>query len=187
MSIRSTAAMLFTTAFAFGSFADDPMRTAALDDDDAKFFEEAASADRLEIESGRLAAQRATNPQLKKFGQKMATDHEQATAKLRALAARNGVALPSAMSDVDHEKLAQLREEKPGTDFEARFRTLMVDSHEHAVSLYEHTAKHSKDPDVRAFAAKMLPKLHQHEAAAKALPMITEAPAPAPPTPVSPQ
>jgi putative membrane protein len=178
--------MLFTTAIAVGSFADEPMRTAVLDDDDSMFFRKAASADMLEVESGRLAAQQATNPQLKEFGRKMATDHARATAELRALAARKRVALPAAMSDDHQKKLAKLREEKPGKDFDARFRDLMVDSHEDAVSLFEDTAKDSKDPDVKAFAAKMLPKLQQHEAAAKALPTIVEAPAPAPPTPVTP-
>jgi putative membrane protein len=186
MSIRSTAAMLITTAISFGSFADEPMRTAALNGDDSKFFEKAASADMLEIESGRLAAQKATDPQLREFGQKMATDHAQAIAKLRALAARKGVALPAAMSDDQQKKLAKLREEKAGGHFDARFRDLMVDSHEDAVSLFEETAKDSKDPDVKAFAAKMLPTLQQHEAAAKALPKIVEPPAPAPPSPVSP-
>src|SRR6185295_14878418 len=110
MGIRSTAAMLFTTAIASGAFAAEPMQTAALDDDDSKFLEKAASADMLEVESGRLAAQKATNPQLKKFGQKMAADHAQATAKLRALAARKRVALPSVMSDDHQKKLANLRE-----------------------------------------------------------------------------
>jgi putative membrane protein len=186
MSIRSNAAMLFTTAIAVGSFADEPMRTAVLDDDDSMFFRKAASADMLEVESGKLAARQATNLQLKEFGRKMATDHARATAELRALAARKRVALPAAMSDDDQKKLAKLREEKPGKDFDARFRDLMVDSHEDAVSLFEHTAKDSKDRDVEAFAAKMLPKLQQHEAAAKALPTIAEAPASAPPTPVTP-
>jgi putative membrane protein len=186
MSIRSTAAMLFTSAFAFGAFAAEPMRTAALGDDDSKFLEKAASADMLEVESGRLAAQKATNPQLKRFGQKMAADHAQATGKLRALAARKGVALPSVMSDDHQKKLAKLREEKAGEDFDARFRDLMVDSHEDAVSLFEHTAKDGKDPDVRAFAAKMLPKLQQHQAAANALPRIIKAPVSAPSAPVVP-
>jgi putative membrane protein len=178
--------MLFTTAIAFGSFADEPMRTAALDNDDSKFFEKAASADMLEVESGRLAAQKATDPQLKEFGQKMATDHAQAIAELRALAARKGVALPAVMSDDHQKKLAKLREKKPGEDFDAGFRDLMVDSHEDAVSLFEDTAKDSKDPDVKAFAAKMLHKLQQHEAAAKALPTIIKAPVPAPSAPVAP-
>jgi putative membrane protein len=177
--------MLFTAAIAFGSFADEPMRTATLDDKDSKFFEKAASADMLEVESGRLAAQKATNPRIKEFGRKMATDRSRAIAELRALAARKGVALPAAMSDDHQKKLAKL-EEKPAKHFDARFRELIVDSLEDAVSLFEDTAKDSKDPDVKAFAAKMLPELKQQEAAAKALPKIIEAPAPAPPTPVVP-
>jgi putative membrane protein len=186
MSNRSTAAMFFTAAIAFGSFAGEPVCAVTLEDADSKFLVEAASGDMLEVESGRLAAQNATNPQLRKFGQKMATDHARTTAELRALAARKGVTLSATMSDDDQNRLAKLREEKPGKDFDARFRKLMIDSHENAVSLFEETAKGSRDPDVKAFARKMLPKVQQHEAAAKALPRIIEAPVAAPPTVVSP-
>ena len=38
-----------------------------------------------------------------------------------------------------------------------------VDSHKEAVSLFQDTARKSKDPDVRAFAQKMLPKLKEHK------------------------
>jgi putative membrane protein len=172
MKIRSTAAILFASALAFAAYADPPQRTAdaSMDRDTSKFFEKVASADQLEIESGRLAAHSATDPKLREFGQKMASEHSQADQELRSLASRKGVTLPMAMSDSNQKKLAKLREEKPGKDFDNEFRDLMVDSHKEAVSLFEDTAKGAKDPEVKAFAARMLPTIQQHEHAAKALP-----------------
>ncbi len=166
MSLRSTAAILFALTIPLAAYSDpkDDLK------DTSKFFEKAASASQLEIESGRLAAQRASSPALKQFGQKMVTDHSQSSQELGMLASSKGVTLPAVMSDSDRKKLDKLREEKPGKDFDNRFRDLMIDSHKDAVSLFEDTAENAKEPQVKAFAGKMLPKLQHHEQAAKALP-----------------
>jgi putative membrane protein len=157
-------------AFAVASSADDAMTPAALDDDSTQFLEKAASAGKLEIESGRLAGRSATNPKLREFGNLMMSDHSMLDQQIKALAATKGVTLPAAMAD-DHQKaLDELREAKRGRAFDDEFRNLMVQSHEEAVSLFDRTARDAKDPEVKAFAAKILPKLQEHERAAKALP-----------------
>jgi len=173
MKIQSRAAILFTAAIAYAAFSGQPMRAAMGHDDDvAKFFEKAASAGKFEIESGRLAAQKANNMALREFGQKMMSEHSQADSELRALASRKGLTVPIAMSDSHQKKLEKLRAEKPGKAFDKEFRDLMIDSHKEAVDLFEDTAKDSKDPEVKAFAQKMLPTLKLHESAAEALPKI---------------
>ena len=172
MRIQSTAAFLFTAALAAVALSGEPMRAMGSDDDVAKFFEKAASAGKLEIESGKLAAQKASNMAIRDFGQMMVNDHARADSELRALASRKGVTLSVAMSDSHQKKIEKLREEKPGKDFDAEFRDLMIDSHQEAVDLFEDAAKDSKDPEVKAFAQKMLPTLKKHESAAKALPKV---------------
>ena len=162
MKIKSMTAILFAIPFALAAYA-------AGNDDNQKFFEEAASANKLEVESGRLAAMKASNPQLKAFGQQMVTDHSKAGQELQTLAAKKGVTLPISMSKDDQQKLDKLRE-KAGKDFDQEFRDLMVDSHEQAVSLFEDTAKDATDPEVKAFATRMLPTLQHHERQANALP-----------------
>src|SRR5262245_31645154 len=130
MRIHSTAAILFTAAIAFAAFAAAPMLAAmGHDDDDAKFFEKVASAGRFEVETGKLASQKASNLAIKDFGEKMVIQHSQADNELRTLASRKGVALPAAMSDSHQKKLDKLRKEKPGKDFDKEFRDLMIDSH----------------------------------------------------------
>src|SRR5687767_14564169 len=69
MRIRFMTALVFVTAIAFAGHAE--MGRA----DTQQFFEKAASSNQFEIESGRLAAQKASSPQLKAFGQKMVADH----------------------------------------------------------------------------------------------------------------
>ena len=160
MRIHSTAAILFTAAIACAAFSAAPIHAMGGDDTE-KFFEKAGSAGKLEVESGRLAVQKASNPALRSFGEKMVAEHSQADSELQALASRKGVAIPMAMSSSHQKKLEKLREEKPGKDFDKEFRDLMIDSHKEAVHLFESTAKDSKDAEVKAFAQKMLPTLKQ--------------------------
>jgi putative membrane protein len=165
MKIKSMTAILVAIPFALAAYA-------AVSDDTQKFFEEAASANKFEVESGRLAAQKASDPQLKAFGQQMVADHTKASQELQALAARKRVQLPIAMSADHQKKLEKLREVKPGKDFDQEYRDLMVDGHEKAVSLFEDASKDAQDLEVKAFATKMLPTLQHHERQANALPKV---------------
>jgi len=62
-----------------------------------------------------------------------------------------------------------LVKDKAGKDFDEDFRNKMVMSHKEAVSLFDQTAQKAKDPEVKAFAAMMLPKLQMHGSAAMEL------------------
>lgn len=164
MKIQSIGALLFVTAIAFAG-------QAGMGKVDAQeFFDKAASSNKFEVESGRLATQKASNPQLKAFGQKMVVDHTQANQELQSLASRKGIALPQAMSDDHQKKLDKLRALGPGKDFDQEYRDLMIDNHGKSVSLFEDIAKDAEDPEVKGFAAKMLPTIQHHEHQAKALP-----------------
>ena len=166
MRTRFMTTLLFVTAIAFAGQAEMGSN------DTQEFFEKAASSNKFEIESGRLAAQKASNPQLKAFGQKMVTDHTKANQELQSLATRKGMTVPFSMSDEHQKKLAELRELSPGKDFDQEYRELMVDNHGESVSLFEDTAKDNPDPEVKAFAAKMLPTIQHHESQANALPKL---------------
>jgi putative membrane protein len=166
MKIRFMSTLLFVTAIALTGHAE------MASGDTQAFFEKAASSNQFEIEAGRLAAQKAANPQLKAFGQKMVADHSKANQELRSLASRKGMTIPLTMSDDHQKKLDELRSLSPGKDFDQAYRDLMVDNHGISVSLFEDTVKDAQDPEVKAFAAKMLPTIQHHESQAKALPKI---------------
>jgi putative membrane protein len=57
---------------------------------------------------------------------------------------------------------AKLLDHKTGADFDKAFAEDMVSDHKKAVAAFEKAANNSKDPDVKAFAAKTLPTLKMH-------------------------
>lgn len=127
----------------------------------AEFMTRAASSDMLEIEAGRLAQQRGENQAVKDFGQRMVTDHTQATERLQSLASQQNITLPDSMSQEHMDQLQNLRD-KRGAEFDEEYADLMVSSHEEAVSLFEDGAEDLENTEVRNFASSTLPKLREH-------------------------
>ena len=114
-----------------------------------------------------VTAQKAANPEVKKFGQTMVTDHSKANAELKALAAKKNISIPTEMGShkSDIEKMSKLS----GADFDRQYVDDMVADHETDVAEFEKQAMSAKDPDVKAFAAKTLPTLKRHLEMIKAI------------------
>lgn len=67
----------------------------ALSSDDRKFIMDAAHGGMLEVQLGRTAVDKATNPDVKQFAQRMVDDHSKANAELAQLASQKGITLPA--------------------------------------------------------------------------------------------
>ncbi len=124
------------------------------------FMATAARSGMAEVEMGKLAAQKATDPEVKKFGQMMVTEHTAANNELKTLAGKKNVTLPTDLGthqgDLDDLKSAS------GADFDTTYVKLMVNAHENNVDAFQAQADKSADPEVKAFAAKTLPTLKKH-------------------------
>src|ERR1044071_5006058 len=66
--------------------------------EDSAFVHEAAAAGLAEVRLGRLAHDKATNRDVKQFGQLMETDHSKANQDLDAIATAGGLSVPSKLS-----------------------------------------------------------------------------------------
>jgi putative membrane protein len=135
--------------------------TKALDHSDKKFLTEAAEGGMMEVELGKLAADKGTDPDVKAFGQKMVDDHTKANDKLKALAASKGLTLPSDMGTMEKHTMHEIQEKK-GADFDRLYMSTMVKDHKKDVSEFDHQSKSAKDSDVKAFASDTLPTLQGH-------------------------
>jgi putative membrane protein len=139
--------------------------TATSDND---FMKEAAIGGMSEVELGRLASTKATDPEIKKFGQMMVTDHSKAGAELKALAAKKNVQLPAEL-DSTHKSMLDNLKNKSGADFDKEYVSEMVDDHETDLKAFQEKARNATDPDVKAFAEKVVPVIQKHLDAIKAI------------------
>jgi len=131
------------------------------DNADKSFMTTAAQANLAEVEPGRMAAEKSTNSDVKKFGQMMVDDHSQANTQLMDLAQKKNLTLPNQPDDA-HKKDAARLADLNGAEFDRAYMTGMVQEHVKAVALFEANSKSAKDTDVRTFAEKTLPVLKHH-------------------------
>ena len=76
---------------------NDLKSTDKLSSADEKFVKEAAAGGMMEVELGKIAADKAANDKVKAFGRQMQEDHGKANEELKTLAANKGVKIPTAL------------------------------------------------------------------------------------------
>jgi putative membrane protein len=130
-------------------------------DKDQQFLRHAASDGLAEVKLGQMAAERASNPEVQRFGQRMVTDHTKANQELMALAQSKNISIPKE-TDKKHQKTAEALAKKRGASFDRDYMRDMVTDHEKAVQLFTTEANEGKDADIKAFASNTLSTLQEH-------------------------
>lgn len=128
---------------------------------DAKFATKAAQGGMAEVQLGQLAAQKASNPDVKAFGQQMVDDHSKANDQLKAVAAKENMTLPNTLDAKDQELYTKLQG-MSGADFDKSYVKAMVKDHQEDVKEFQKEADKGKDPEIKNFASQTLPVLQQH-------------------------
>lgn len=122
------------------------------------FIEEHVKMNEAEVAVGRLAQDRATNPQVREFAQAMVRDHQAALQELRQIAMQHNVTIePRDEMEGDHRDLM----ERQGAEFDREFINWAVDKHEDAIGDVEDQVD-SENQALRDWATKTLPTLRQH-------------------------
>ncbi|AHZ67136.1 hypothetical protein OU5_0057 [Pseudomonas mandelii JR-1] len=137
------------------------------------FVDNAAAGGIAEIETSRLALEKSSSADIKKFANMMITDHSKANDELAALAKKNDIEVPDETTLVKQakEKILEMRDES----FDAAYANNQVKAHEDTIKLFEKQANTVTDDkvkgatDLKGFAQKMLPALEKHLEMAKEL------------------
>lgn len=130
-------------------------------EDDSQYLVDAAEVDMKEIELGKLAQTKSTNPDVKALGKMMVDAHTKASATTKDLAAKKNITLPAAVTDKGQDAFKDLND-KSGADFDKAYADAMVDGHEKTIDKITKASEKAKDADIRMWAANMLPELKKH-------------------------
>jgi putative membrane protein len=136
-------------------------KTAAAPAADETFVMEAAQGGMAEVELGRLAVQKASDPRVKEFGQRMVTDHSKANDNLKSLAQDKKITIPADL-DAKHRATRDRLAKLSGTAFDHAYVQEMIGDHQKDVADFRKESESGLDPAVKAFAAKTLPTLEEH-------------------------
>jgi putative membrane protein len=137
---------------------------------DRKFIQDTAEHGMFEVQIAQLASSKATNPDVKSFATTLVNDHTNANKELVQLANSKKVELAAAPprgKRNDLEKMSKLS----GAEFDSRFvREVGIKEHEQEIKKFEKASEQAKDPELKAWIDKTLPKLREHLATAQKMP-----------------
>src|ERR1035437_3460253 len=123
LSVSAIALLLGATAF-------------AQTQQDKNFVKTAMEINIAEIRIGQLVSQQGASESVRKFGQRMITDHTRLENEITPIAAKIGITPPTELAPDDQALLTKLQGES-GTDFDAKYVSAMVDGHRKALQLYK--------------------------------------------------
>ncbi len=129
------------------------------------FVRAAAASDLYEMEASRLAEQRAQNPEVKRYAERMLRDHGKTTGELKAMVPQlQGVSAQqiSTRLDQQHQALLQQLQGAQGAEFDRAFAQQQVQSHQAAVDLFRAYAQGGDDEQLKRWASQTLPSLEEH-------------------------
>jgi putative membrane protein len=121
---------------------------------DKSFMTKAAKGGMMEVDWGKTASEKAQNSEVKKFGNRMVTEHSKANDELKAIAAKKGVTLPNSSSN-------------PKWKSDKSYMDMMVKDHEKDLAEFQEAAKNGGDADVKKFAEKGAKMVQKHLEMAK--------------------
>jgi putative membrane protein len=165
-SLMIAAAVTFPSGFALaasGSTKAESSRESKskLPSGEERFMKEAASGGLMEVELGKVAAEKGSHQRVKEFGKRMQADHSKANAQLKKIASSKGVELPTEPSG-EHKSTMDKLTKLSGAEFDREYMEAMVDDHKEDIEKFQTQADKGKDPEVKKFASESLPILKKH-------------------------
>ncbi|WP_339523937.1 DUF4142 domain-containing protein [Pseudomonas sp. EA_35y_Pfl2_R111] len=152
--------LLAVAAFAFclANAAHSADQTAPISAED--FVEEASAKGIAEIETAKLALEKASNQDIKNFAQTMIDDHSKANLTLGKLASQKELEVSDDAELINQAKalILKLRDED---SFDKAYMNNQVMAHKQTIDLFNRASK-SEDEQIAAFAKETLPKLQHH-------------------------
>jgi len=165
-SVTETAASTETTGVTATNTPMASSTATTLSSTDQDFINKAAEGGLMEVTLGQLAAAKATNSDVRDFGNRMVSDHGTANDELTQLAADKGITLPT-QPGAPAQKASNELSSKMGKAFDKAYMSNMVKDHEKDVADFKKAANEVQDPDLKAWVTKTLPTLEEHLRQAK--------------------
>jgi putative membrane protein len=138
--------------------AHDP---AALSARDRTFMKNAAQSNVAEVLTGQLALQRADSASVRQLAQMLISEHGQANAQLKQVAAQHRFTLPGQPGPRQKalfNRLARLS----GAAFDRAYLSGQIQSHLQSIALYQNQIRGGKDEHAVGYARATLPRIQNH-------------------------
>jgi putative membrane protein len=128
---------------------------------DHLFAQLAAGGGLAGVDLGKLAAGKAVDPGVKRFAQRMADDHDKSNGKLKSIAQKSNIPLPTNI-DAEHGKARADLNKLNGQQFDRAYLAYQMVEHQKTAQLLAWEIGQGEDADLQRFASENLPIVLEH-------------------------
>jgi putative membrane protein len=128
---------------------------------DGKLIRDVITDDLLESRLGQIAQQKAVNPSVRQFAQRMISDHSRMQGEWISMASQNGMSVNPQLDNSDKAKVDQLNR-LSGPEFDRTYMNFMIQGHQDALNRLQSEGQYAQSAPVRARVANDLPIVRQH-------------------------
>lgn len=158
-----TNAGLATDTMTPGNEADNALLTGEAATPSQKFANDVGASDFFEIQSGKLAQEKAQNQALKDFGAMIVQHHTESTNKLKAAGAKADPAIvPNPALTAEQEANLAALEAADAAQFDTLFKQQQTVAHEKALALVQGYAASGDVAELKAFASEAQKVVQSH-------------------------
>jgi putative membrane protein len=158
MGMKKIAMTLAAAGLAVGmcgtSFAQDTKSA------DKSFIKDATEGSQAEINFAKLALEKSKDPNVRKFAERMITDHGKLIEDMRPFTVKYDVKASGAPV-MDHAKYEELKM-KSGSDFDRAYVEAMVKDHNDDLQAFIKEENSTSDPELKATVAKGEKVIYEH-------------------------
>jgi putative membrane protein len=126
------------------------------------FVNDMANAGLAEVQLGKLATERASDADVKAFGQMMVMDHSKANDELKQIASQVNIQLPP-QTDQKHQAVSDKLSKLKGAEFDREYMNAMVEGHQEVLGKLRARVGAAQPSDaLTQWATKAIPTVQMH-------------------------
>ncbi len=133
---------------------------------DEQIMSHMGAANGIEIAAGEIAADKATNADVKQFARDMVTEHQRMQAQADSLAVQLNVTpsatAPDSLAEALEEARNQLTGQAAGAEFDRMYMEMQVEAHQNTLDLLNQASASTQNAEVRALVQGAIPAVQQH-------------------------
>jgi len=128
----------------------------------ADFLTKAATGNKFEIDSSKLALDKSKSETVRAFANMMVKDHGGAAVKMKRAVTEAKLPAQAAALDAKHQAMLDDLAKKEGPAFDKAYVDAQLKGHEETVALFKAYADGGENPRIKQFAEDLLPVLQKH-------------------------
>lgn len=135
---------------------------APLPTDAATFISTAAASDEFEIESAKVALDKAQSKNVRDFAQMMITDHTKTTEGVKAAAKKANLTVSPPQLSADQQQMLNTLKSTSSDQFDATYLQQQMPAHQQALALLQNYAEAGDTPALQDAAKTAIPIVQKH-------------------------